>query len=84
MCVSFWRVEVASLAHPARWVLASVPIRVNVGVISLLLVAVWRVSGMMSFRLSSDTAGSGFPEKSSGDADHASDRKITPRHALRQ
>ena len=47
----------------------------NVGVISLLLVAIWRVSGMMSFRLSSEAAGSGFPEKSSGDADNATDPK---------
>lgn len=29
---------------------------------SLLLVAMRSVSGVMSFRLSSDTAGSGFPE----------------------
>ena len=30
---------------------------------------------MMSFRLSSEAAGSGFPEKSSGDADNATDPK---------
>ena len=45
----------------------------DVGVKSLPPVAIWRVSGEMSSHLSSDTARSDFPEKSSGYAGNVPD-----------